>query len=226
MLALWKQLLSSQPESNPKSKRKRKRKSKSKSKLRSTKRMSYTGPTRHELLYQIFKHNYANPNEHIPLVPNLLSEVDKAKIKSLESHEKLMRKNYTILQRTTETFMQKLKGIMEMETNDQALALNWDLFIQEAEIMVKLLKDGKKEIEEEVQRRAEEAKVESRQQFNELSGKNNKPLATFSFLGAFTDAELAERLQKEEIEFQRVRKVRHKISVSNMQPEQGHNQVR
>jgi hypothetical protein len=190
--------------------------SNSHSKPKTTKMMTYTGPTKHELLYQIFKYNDAHPNDFIHLAQTTISEVDKAKVKSLESHEKFMRKNYSMLQRTTEVFISKLNKIMEMETNEQAMAMNWDLFIYDAETMVDLLKESKLEIEAELSKLANEAKAESRKEYNE--SQREKGRATFSFLGTSSDSQIARELQKqEEDEFlARVKKVRYKSSSSSV----------
>jgi hypothetical protein len=186
----------------------------SKPKSKPTRKMAYTGPTKHEIYYQIAKYNGAHPDDWIHLVQTTISEVDRAKVKSLESHEKFMRKNYSMLQRTTEVFIQKLNKIMELETNEQAMAMDWDLLIQEAGIMVSLLKESKLEIGVELSKVAKEAKAESRKEYNESH--RGKGSATFSFLGTSSDSQIARELQKQEEEdfLVRVKKVRCKISSS------------
>jgi hypothetical protein len=197
----------------------------SKPKPKPIEKMSYTGPTKYEIYYQIAKYNGAHPDDWIRLVKNTISEVDRAKVKSLESHEKFMRKNYSMLQRTTEVFIEKLNKIMEMETNEQAMAMNWGLLIQEADIMVELLKESKLEIEGELAKLAKEAKAESRKVFDESH--RGKGKATFSFLGTSSDSQIARELQKQEEEdfFARVKKVRYKSSSSIIHRQQFRNHV-
>jgi hypothetical protein len=207
------------PRSEHTSKHRSEYKSNSHSKPKPTRKMAYTGPTKHEIYYQIAKYNGAHPDDRIHLVQTTISEVDKAKVKSLESHEKFMRKNYSMLQRTTEVFIQKLNKIMELETNEQAMAMNWDLFIQEAGIIVNLFKESKLEIGAELSKLAKEAKAESRKEYNESH--RGKGSATFSFLGTSSDSQIARELQKQEEEdfLTRVKKVRYKISSFIIHPQ-------
>jgi hypothetical protein len=126
-----------------------------------------------------------------------------------------MRKSYSLLQRNTEVFIQKLNKIMEMETNEQAMDMNWDVLIQEADIMVGLLTASKVEIEAELVKLANEAKAESRKEYNE--SQRGKERATFSFLGN-SDSQIAKELQKQEDEelLVRAKKVRYKFPSMNI----------
>jgi hypothetical protein len=214
------------PKSNYKSNSRSESNSNSHLKPKPTRKMSYTGPSKHEIYYQIVKYNDAHPYDFIHIDASKVSDVDKAKVKSLESHEKSMRKNYSVLQRATEVFIPKLNKIMEMETNEQAMAMNWDLLIQETDIMVKLLKESKLEIEAELSKLAKEAKAESLKECMESQRGNGR--ATFSPLGTSSDSHIARELQKQEDEevFARVKKVRFKISSSSIvHPQQFLNQV-
>jgi hypothetical protein len=141
--------------------------------------MAYTGPSKHEIYCQIAKHNGAYPDDWIHLVQSTITEIDRATVKSLETHENFMRKNYSLLQRNTEVFISKLKKIMDMETNEQAMAMNWDILIQEAVIILDLLKESKLEIEAELSKLARDVKAESRKEYNESN--REKGRATFSF---------------------------------------------
>ena len=161
-----------------------------------------------KLLYQIFKYNDAHPKDFIHLVQSFIYKVDKAKIKTLETHENSMRKKQSLLQSSTEVFVQMLNKIMEMETNEQAMNMNWDVLIKEVDIIVGLLKASKIEIEAEMVKIASKARAESRKGHESQRGSGR---ATSTFWDN-SDSQIAQKLQKEENdEFARIKKLRYEF---------------